>query len=62
LAYQEYGIIKCNKANENYNKSLALNAINLSIIDFEKVLDEYGYRKDIITSIDKSKKAIAELK
>jgi tetratricopeptide (TPR) repeat protein len=62
LAYQEYGIIKCNKTNENYNKSLALNAINLSIIDFEKVLDEYGYRKDIITSIDKSKKAIADLK
>jgi tetratricopeptide (TPR) repeat protein len=62
LAYQEYGLLKCLKTNEYYNKSLATNAITLSIIDFQKVLDEYGYRKDIISSIDKSKKAIADLK
>lgn len=62
LAYQEYGLLKCTKGNENYNRSLALNAINLSIIDFQKVLDDYGYRKDIISSIDKSKKAASELK
>jgi tetratricopeptide (TPR) repeat protein len=62
LAYQEYGLLKCLKTNEYYNKSLATNAITLSIIDFQKVLDEYGYRKDIISSIDKSKRAIADLK
>ncbi|MEO5909578.1 MAG: hypothetical protein ABIP95_01760 [Pelobium sp.] len=62
LAYQEYGIFKSQKIQNIYNKPVAVTAINSSIVDFQKVLDENGSRRDIAAQIDKSKQLLADIK
>ena len=62
LAYQEYGIFKSQKINGVFNKVAAINALNLSISDFQKVLDENEGRRDIFTQIEKSKQILKDIK
>lgn len=62
LAYQEYALYKSQKVAEIYNKTMALNAANASINDFQKVLEEGGFRRDIHAQIEKSKQLILDIK
>lgn len=62
LAYQEYALYKSQKIAEVYNKSIAVNACNSSISDFQRVLEESGYRRDIMAQIDKSKQMLSDIK
>nr|WP_294895547.1 hypothetical protein [uncultured Pedobacter sp.] len=62
LAYQEYAIYKSQKIADVYNKTAAINACNSSISDFQKVLEESGYRRDIMAQIDKSKQLLSDIK
>ena len=62
LAYQEYGIYKSQKIAGVFNKIAAINALNLSISDFQKVLDENESRKDISSQIEKSKQILKDVK
>lgn len=62
LAYQEYGVFKNQRIADVYNKNQAVNAINYSISDFQKVLDKNAERKDIAAQIDKSKQLLIDIK
>lgn len=62
LAYQEYGIFKSQKVADVFNKTAAVNAINSSINDFQKVLDENAGRRDIASQIEKSKQLLIDIK
>lgn len=62
LAYQEYALYKSQKTADIYNKTVAVKACNLSIMDLEKVLEESGYRRDIISQIEKSKQLLIDIK
>lgn len=62
LAYQEYAFYRSQRIAEVYNKSAAINAANASITDFQKVLEENGYRRDINAQIEKSKQLLIDLK
>ncbi|MBU2045366.1 MAG: hypothetical protein KJ712_01390, partial [Bacteroidetes bacterium] len=62
LAYQDYGIFKSQRIPDIYNKSVAVNAINSSIIDFQRVLDSNDGRRDISSQIDKSKQLLVDIK
>jgi len=62
LAYQEYGIYKIQRANSTYNKSAVITAMNASIADLQKVLDENGTRKDILSQITKCKQILTDIK
>jgi len=62
LAYQEYALYKSQKIADVYNKSVAINACNSSIADFQKVLEESGYRRDIMAQIEKSKQLLSDIK
>lgn len=62
LAYQEYAIYKSQKIADVYNKTVAINACNASINDFEKVLEESGFRRDIASQIEKSKQLLTNIR
>lgn len=62
LAYQEYGIFKSQKVADVFNKTAAINAINSSIKDFQKVLAENAGRRDIAAQIEKSKQLLIDIK
>jgi tetratricopeptide (TPR) repeat protein len=62
LAYQEYGIYKSQKIVGVFNKIVAINALNSSINDFQKVLDENEGRRDISSQIEKSKQILKDIK
>lgn len=62
LAYQEYGIYKSQKITGVFNKAAAIGALNSSISDFQKVLDENESRRDIISQIEKSKQVLKDIK
>lgn len=62
LAYQEYAIYKSQKIADVYNKSVAINACNSSIADFNKVLEESGFRRDITAQIEKSKQLLVDIR
>lgn len=62
LAYQEYAIFKSQKIVDVYNKNAVINALHMSIADFEKILEESGYRRDIVAQIEKSKQLLADIK
>ncbi len=62
LAYQEYGIFKSQRIPDIYNKAAALSAINSSIADLQKVLDENGSRRDITAQIERSKQLLEDIK
>lgn len=62
LAYQEYGIYKSQKITGIFNKTAAINALNSSISDFQKVLDENEGRRDITSQIEKSKQILKDIK
>jgi len=62
LAYQEYALYKSQKIADVYNKTAAINACNASIADFQKVLEESGYRRDIMAQIEKTKQLLSDIK
>jgi len=62
LAYQDYGVYKSQKIAGVFNKIAAINALNLSVNDFQKVLDENEGRKDITSQIEKSKQILKDIK
>ncbi|HEX7366694.1 MAG TPA: hypothetical protein VF273_06350 [Pelobium sp.] len=62
LAYQEYALYKSQKIPDVYNKSVAINACNSSIADFNKVLEESGFKRDITAQIEKSKQLLADIR
>ncbi|MFC5283955.1 tetratricopeptide repeat protein [Pedobacter alpinus] len=62
LAYQEYAIYRSQRVADIYNKVAAINAANASIADFQKVLEEGGFRRDINAQIEKSKQLLADIK
>lgn len=62
LAYQEYALYKSQKTVDIYNKTAAVKACNSSIMDLEKVLEESGYRRDIMAQIEKSKQLLIDIK
>lgn len=62
LAFQEYGIYKSQKITGVFNKAAAIGALNSSISDFQKVLDENESRRDIISQIEKSKQVLKDIK
>jgi tetratricopeptide (TPR) repeat protein len=62
LAYQEYGIYKSQKIAGVFNKIAAINALKLSIIDFQKVLEDNESRRDITSQIEKSKQILKDIK
>lgn len=62
IAYQEYALYKSQKTADVYNKNTAVKSCNLAIADFQKVLEESGYRPDIISQIEKSKQLLSDIK
>ncbi len=62
LAYQEYALYKSQKIADVYNKTAAINACNMSITDLERVLEESGYRRDIMAQIEKSKQLLIDIR
>jgi len=55
VAYRDLGILKGTHGNASYNKTVATDAYNKAIADYEKVLTFDAARKDIQTEIKKSK-------
>ena len=62
LAYQEYATYKSQKIADVYNKSSAISACNSAISDFQRVLEESGYKRDIMAQIEKSKQLLADIR
>lgn len=62
LAYQEYAVFKSQKVADIYSKAGVIRACNSSIVDFQKVLEESGYRRDIMAQIEKSKQLLTDIK
>lgn len=62
LAYQEYAVFKSQKLADIYNKAGVIKACNSSISDLQKVLEESGYRRDIMAQIEKSKQLLLDTK
>ncbi len=62
IAYQDYGLFKSQKMPNIYNKGVAVNAVNSSINDFKKILEDGGFRKDIQSQIEKSKQLLVNIK
>lgn len=62
LTYQQFGIYKSQKLSSGNNKSLAINLLNSSIADFQKVLSENNNRKDILNQIDRSKQVLMDIR
>lgn len=62
LAYQDYGIYKNQKIAGVFNKVAAINALNLSVNDFQTVLDGNEGRRDISTLIEKSKQILKDIR
>lgn len=54
VAYRDLGILKGTKGTAAYNKSIATDAYNKALIDYEKVLTYDANRKDIHTEIKKA--------
>lgn len=61
LAYLEYAQFKNQRGSDVYNRSAVINACNSSIADFQKILDESGYRRDISTQLEKSKQLLTDI-
>ncbi len=62
LAYQEYAVFKSQKVADIYSKSGVVSACNSAIADFQKVLEESGYRRDIMAQIEKSKQLLTDIR
>lgn len=62
LAYQAYGVFRSQKITDANSKTAAISAINLSINDFQKVLNENAGRRDIASQIDKSRQLLVDIK
>ncbi|NGM62211.1 tetratricopeptide repeat protein [Sphingobacterium sp. SGG-5] len=54
VAYRDLGILKGTKGKSSYNKTVAADAYNKAIMDYEKVLTYDAARKDIRTEIKKA--------
>ncbi len=62
LAYQEYAVYKSQRIPDVYSKSIAISACNSAISDFQRVLEESGYKRDIMSQIEKSKQLLSDLR
>lgn len=62
LTYQQFGIYRSQKIGIGNNKNLAINLLNASIADFQKVLSENNTRKDIVNQIDRSKQVLIDIR
>jgi tetratricopeptide (TPR) repeat protein len=55
VAYRDLGILKGTKGTAAFNKSIAVDAYNKAVADYEKVLTYDAARKDIQTEVKKAK-------
>lgn len=55
VAYRDLGILKGTKGTKAYNKTIATDAYNKAVADYEKVLTYDANRKDILTEVKKAK-------
>lgn len=55
IAYRDLGILRGTSGTANYDKAIAADAYNKSVVDFEHVLAMAPGKKDILTEIKKAK-------
>lgn len=55
IAYRDLGILRGTSGTANYDKAIAADAYNKSVVDFEQVLAMAPGKKDILTEIKKAK-------